>query len=256
MRIILAWRPPSRSGAGCGSSRRTRAGRSTARLGKSSRPSIPSPSRPPRSGEPPSTVHNLTPAGAEPHDIELTAKDVGGSRARARHLPRRTASSPQSRRRCATPAAGRRRAAGRGSRRRREAARPTRTCGSTRSSTRGSSAHRRRRSADPARAAARRRISRLDRDYRRGLAIGAARTRHEPRRIRLARAALRLEQVAITGIDPESEPARRSSPPRRPRARATTSRRSSSSGSSRRGSRRPSPARPALRQRSSTRSRG
>ena len=90
----------------------------------------------------------------------------------------------------------------------RSRARPTRTSGSTRCSSRGSSGGSAPRSADRERAnelAAR--VLALDRDYRTGLAHCARRdfvTSHAAFGYLAAR--YHLHQIAITGIDPESEP--------------------------------------------------
>ena len=175
--------------AGCGSSSARRRPRRA-----SSRRSIRSPSRPSRSAATASSVTNLTPPGAEPHDIELT--------------PQRRRAAPDGRPRALPlarlPARGREGAAGDGARRRLldaldgarrcDRSTTTRTSGSTRCCyARIVRADRRGARHAPARAGAlARELRALDREYRAGLAaLRAARARHEPRGVRLPRAALR-----------------------------------------------------------------
>ena len=126
----------------------------------------------------------------------------------------RTASSPPSRRRCEGARREARRAGGHPPRRRSgdEAARPIRMSGSTRCSSRGSSADRRRAQAAGRGATCSRKCAARPRLPRRPRHCGQRELVTTHAAFGYLAARYGLKQVAITGIDPESEPAPRSSP--------------------------------------------
>ena len=225
--------------AGCGRRGRRRRGGGTARSWRRSTRCSSSPSR---SAATTSAVTNLTKPGAEPHDLELTPagrrrRSQGATSWSTRRASSRPSTRPSTRRRRTAPSTS-----------------PpprTSTCRHARSSPASSTPTADRRTdphfwLDPARYAAvaaghrrpaRRRPTRptaadyaanadgLRREARRARprvphgpgALRQHRDRHQPRRVRLPRPALRpRRQVGITGLSPDAEPqprhARRASP--------------------------------------------